>query len=43
MLGEELAIMDESSEWDSLLAKMREIIECLHKEMRKRRKDVVRN
>lgn len=43
MLGEELQVLQQSSEWGLHLARMRQIVDSLHREMLKRRKDVVRN
>ena len=42
MLGEELDLLELSGQWDGLVAKMKEIVEFLHREMKKRRRDVVR-
>lgn len=43
MVGEQLAVLEESSEWGALQARMKHIVESLHGEMMKRRKDVLRN
>ena len=43
MVGDELAVLEENSEWGPLQSRMRQIVEALHREMMKRRRDVVRN
>ena len=43
MITDELNILESSKEWGKMIEQTKQLIEGLWKEMRKRRKDVIRN